>query len=464
MVDTILVIHHDLEVARRYARWLTEAGWNISLASRCEHWQPSEDNPPPSLVIAEVRGAEGELDSLVATVRKHAPRCRAIALVSSDTPSAGKAAEGSVELLVEPLDEEELLIAAGRVLGGIQDDANGESVSPMENWVSPSSRSLYEHARRIAEHDRSALLLGESGTGKEHLARWIHHHSRRCHGPFYRIDCAALTRDDAESELFGQEAGVLTGARRRKHGRFELAAWGTVLLDEVGDLDPTLQAKLLAFLDSSNLARMGGERGVSISARVIATTQRDLLVEVDRGAFRRDLYYRLAAVPLRIPPLRERMEDLPQLVDELVVGLRRELGLAVLPTIDGAALLALRRYFWPGNVRELRNVLERALVHSRDGVVRREHIELSGGRDEFEIVIRFPAQGLNLHELTRDVARRVVAEALRRASSKQEAARLLGISRHALAHQIRVLGLEDTRPSGEFAIGEASVDPEESLG
>ncbi|MGC4066303.1 MAG: sigma 54-interacting transcriptional regulator [Polyangiaceae bacterium] len=464
MVDTILVIHHDLEVAQRYARWLAEAGWNVSIVPRRDQWQPSDENPLPSLVIGAARGAQGDFDSLVATIRAHAPRCRLIGLTAKGASAAGTQTEGLDEVLVEPLEEEDLLVAAGRTLGGIRVDLEMESVSNLETWASPSSRSLYEHARRIAEHDRSALLLGESGTGKEHVARWIHHHSQRCHGPFYRIDCAALSREHAEFELFGQDTGALTGSRRRKRGRFELAAWGTILLDEVGELDPALQAKLLAFLDSRNQARVGGERGVSISARIIASTQRDLLVDVERGAFRRDLYYRLAAVPLRIPPLRERLEDVPQLVDELLVGLRRELGLASRPTIEGTALLALRRYFWPGNVRELRNVLERALVHSRDGVVRREHIEVSAAREEFEIVIRFPSQGLNLHELTRDVARRVVAEALRRASSKQEAARLLGISRHALAHQLRVLGLEDSRPSGEFAIGETAADPEENLG
>jgi DNA-binding NtrC family response regulator len=467
MVDTIHVIHRDLEAARRYARWLAEAGWNTSIASERLHWPSSENQPLPSLVIGEAGVTKGDIESLVATARAHSPRCRVIALVSIGVPLAAltlSAGEATDEILSDPAEEEDLLVAAGRVLGSTQDVAQGETVPPVGCWLSPAARSAYEQARRISEHDRNVLLSGEIGTGKEHFARFIHQHSRRAHGPFFRINCAALSHEHAEVELFGNEAGAYPGARGRKRGRFELATWGTIMLDEVGELSPPLQVKLLAFLDARNHGRVVGERNVSVSARVIAATHRDLLADAERGGFRRDLYYRLATTPLRIPPLRERAEDIPQLACDLLATIRRELGFTTTVAIDAGAQAVLRRHTWPGNVRELRSVLERALLQTRGAIIQREHLEISAGRDAFEIVIRFPASGLNLHELTRDVARRVVAEALRRASSKQEAARLLGISRHALAHQIRVLGLEDSRPSGEFAIGATSFDPEEGLG
>jgi transcriptional regulator with PAS, ATPase and Fis domain len=323
---------------------------------------------------------------------------------------------------------------------------------------------LFEQAARLAEHDGTVLLLGESGTGKDHLARWIHQRSARRHGPFFTINCAALSRELAESELFGHEPGAFTGTKGRKRGLLELADQGTLLLDEIGELEPTLQAKLLTFLDSRTFVRVGGERTVSVSARLLAATNRDLLLEVERGAFRRDLYYRLAVVPLRIPPLRERIEDLSQLADELLRALQRDLSLKQPARIEETALTVLQRYHWPGNIREMRNVLERALIMSTDGVVRQENLALLTAPEEWEIVIRFPKHGLSLHDVTRDVARRVVVEALRRSTSKQDAAKLLGISRHALAHQIRVLGIDDPRPSGEFPIPQLGVNSQSRLG
>jgi DNA-binding NtrC family response regulator len=417
-------------------------------------------------VIGEVRATEGDLALLVAAMREQLPKCRVIALVPPEAVSLVNArAEGLDDLLAEPIDQGELLAAVGRALGACQAcEAIPALGLDSRTWQSPSSRALFEQAARLAEHDGTVLLLGESGTGKDHLARWIHQHSSRRHGPFFTINCAALSRELAESELFGHESGAFTGTKGRKRGLLELADRGTLLLDEVGELEAALQAKLLTFLDSRTFVRVGGERTVSVSARLLAATNRDLLVEVERGTFRRDLYYRLAVVPLRIPPLRERIDDLPQLVDSLLDSLRHDLSLTEPPTIEEEALTALRRYHWPGNIRELRNVLERALIMSSDGVARRSNLDLVGANENWELVIRFPEHGLSLHEVTRNVARRVVAEALRRATSKQEAARLLGISRHALAHQIRVLGLDDPRPSGEFSLPSASVNSQSRAG
>jgi DNA-binding NtrC family response regulator len=412
------------------------------------------------LVIAETRAAEGDLSLLVAAMKELSPGCQVIALAPAEVAKTiVTQAEGIAELLVEPIERSELFAAISRVLRETQSDSGSSTTLPVtQNWAAPATRELYVQAAHLAEHDGTVLLLGESGTGKDYLARWIHQHSARRHGPFFTINCAALSRELAESELFGHESGAFTGTKGRKRGLLELADQGTLLLDEIGELEPALQAKLLTFLDSRTFVRVGGERTVSVSARLLAATNRDLLGEVERGTFRRDLYYRLAVVPLRLPPLRERLLDLPQLVDDMLAALRHDLSLNATPSFEPSVVTVLQRYNWPGNIRELRNVLERALVMSVDGVIRSDKVALLEAREDFEIVIRFPAHGVSLHDVTRDVARRVIVEALHRASSKQEAARLLGISRHALAHQIRMLGLDDPRTSGEYSVPETNFN------
>ena len=307
---------------------------------------------------------------------------------------------------------------------------------------SPAMQAVMQQAQRAAAQSGIVLLLGESGTGKDHLARWIHTHSPRAEGPFFGINCAALPRELAESELFGHEPGAFTGSRGRKRGLLELAEKGTLLLDEVGELDAPLQSKLLTFLDTRHFMRIGGERRIRVEARLIAATNRDLESEVERGAFRRDLFYRLNVFPIHLPPLRDRVEDLPALAEEMLVRLTNELGLPCVPELRPDVMHVLSAYCWPGNVRELRNVLERGVTLSHDGVIHREHVTVSARSEPWRVVVGFP-DNETLHDVTKRVAREIVLEALRRGKNKQQAAQLLGISRHALAHQLRSLGLED---------------------
>jgi DNA-binding NtrC family response regulator len=451
MGDTILIIHRDLEIARSIAIWLSNAGWETLITPCRESWTSSEPSILPSIVIAESRPIQGDTALLVATMREQSPKCRVIALVSPEH-RRGMATEldGLHACLTEPVEQMDLLATVSQALQkGDNWEPNLSSPQETKYLRSPASRGLYERAARLAARDGTVLLLGESGTGKDHLARWIHKNSPRRHGPFFTINCAALSRELAESELFGHEPGAFTGTKGRKRGLLELANQGTLLLNEVGELEPALQAKLLTFLDSRTFVRVGGEKTISVSARLLAATNRDLLVEVEQGTFRRDLYYRLAVVPLYVPPLRERIEDLPLLVEELLASLHRDLDLPRTPSLDNGLMAVLQAYHWPGNIRELRNVIERALVLSVDSVARQEHLELERGAHEWKLFVRFPPQGVNLHELTRDVAKRLVTEALRRATNKQEAARLLGISRHSLAHQLRTLGIDSGKRSLE---------------
>jgi len=444
MNETILVIHRDLDLARQLASWMGAAGWETLVATCRESWVSSGPSVQPSIVIAESIPIEGDAALLVAMMREQAPNCRVIAVIASDAQrQVAPEVDGLDACLVEPIEQLDLLAAVSLVFekGARQRPTLAPRLT-INRSVSSASRALYKRAARLAAHDGTVLLLGESGTGKDHLARWIHQHSPRRHGPFFTINCAALSRELAESELFGHEPGAFTGTKGRKRGLLELANQGTLLLDEVGELEPTIQAKLLTFLDSRSFVRVGGEKTISVSARLLAATNRDLLVEVESGRFRRDLYYRLAVDPLQVPPLRERMEDLPVLVDELLQSLRRDVMLPQAPRLGAGVMAALESYHWPGNIRELRNVLERALVLSHDGIARQSDLELQRTDEQWQILIRFPTHGVSLHDLTRNVARRVVAEALHRAKSKQAAAKLLGISRHALAHQLRTLTIE----------------------
>ncbi len=310
---------------------------------------------------------------------------------------------------------------------------------------SPAMREAMEAARDVAPTPTTVLLLGESGTGKEVVARFLHAESGRP-GPWVAVNCAALPAELLESELFGHEKGSFTGASERRSGRFEQAQRGTLLLDEVSELPFPLQAKLLRVLQEREVDRVGGQRPVPVDVRVIATSNRDLGEMVRLGLFRSDLYYRLNVFPIVLPPLRDRLEDLPPLAAALVADASRDLGRAP-PLLDEAALAALSLHPFRGNVRELRNMLERALVRCRGPVLGPAHLSLA---------VVPPAAGLPLSpalflgagrasalqgDLPLDLGeleRLAIAEALRRVrGNRTHAARLLGIGLRTLRNKLR---------------------------
>jgi DNA-binding NtrC family response regulator len=310
------------------------------------------------------------------------------------------------------------------------------------NYPSEAMRSTLTKARFAAATDSVILLLGESGSGKDFLARYIHSHSKRDKGPFFSINCAALAHELAESELFGHEPGAFTGARGRKRGLLELAEGGTLLLNEIGELTLLLQSKLLTFLDSRTFTRVGGERMVSVNARLIAATHRDLKTEVAEGRFLNALFYRLDVFSIRVPPLRDRVEDIPVLVNELLDKLSTELDLPEVFIPDPKAVKALSTYHWPGNVRELRNVLERALIlPDRDRFdipVPQEDLTL----EDWSWHLRFPSSA-NLYEIRDQVTQSLCEEALRRAQgNKKLAAGMLGISRFTFYRYMKYYDIE----------------------
>jgi DNA-binding NtrC family response regulator len=308
----------------------------------------------------------------------------------------------------------------------------------LENLVgqSPLMRGVREMIMRIGGSDTTTVLIeGENGTGKELAARAIHLGSARANQPFMAINCSAIPENLIESELFGHERGAFTDAKATKKGLFELADGGTVLLDEIGDMKPALQAKLLRVLESREFSRVGGTQTISVDVRLIAATNKDLEAAVIHGEFRQDLYYRLKVISLRMPALREQPDDIPLLAEHFLTQFAGEFN-KPLKKLSPEAAKTLQQYQWPGNVRELRNVIERLVILEQAEVVLPDHLPAEmrlGTRPNSRSIVQLPADGVALT----DVERELVRQAMERAGGNQsQAAELLGIERDALRRRL----------------------------
>jgi PAS domain S-box-containing protein len=341
---------------------------------------------------------------------------------------------------------------SGDVIGicGISRDVTERTSGNLEaetdpgEYPSAAMQATLAAAKLAARGDSTILLTGESGSGKDHLAKRIHELSSRSSGPYQAVNCAAIPQELAESELFGYEAGGFTGATRRKRGLLELAEGGTLLLNEIGELPPQLQAKLLSFLDTKTITRVGGEKHFKVNARLIAATNRDLETAVVEGGFRQDLYYRLNVFSIKIPPLRERIQDIPILSSQIVAHLGAQMLVSGLPSIHPDLIALFSEYTWPGNVRELRNVIERAMILSQGGPLLPDHCNVVPGKKERLPVHPHLLGATSLDEMLSDFERTLVQQALEESAGMiAPAARLLGITRYALARHMKKLGLSE---------------------
>jgi len=298
---------------------------------------------------------------------------------------------------------------------------------------------VYNLVDMVADSAVTVLLTGESGTGKEVVARAIHHKSTRANGPFVTLNCGALPENLFESELFGYEKGAFTGAMTTKAGRFELADGGTLLLDEVGELSLKSQVDFLRVLETKEFRRLGGTKLITVDARIIAATNRNLEEAVKQGDFREDLYYRLNVVPIHLPPLRERGDDIPLLAEsflsEFTTQHRREPK-----DISRDAMRLLRLYAWPGNIRQLRNLMERLVITVRDSGIQPEHLpeEIQASKEDARTMV--VALGSSLKDIERESIRRTLAEVT---NHREKAAKLLGISLRALQYKIKEYGIRE---------------------
>ncbi len=354
---------------------------------------------------------------------------------------------GAYDYLPKPLRFDELLIQIDRALTARRRAKQLESYRLEETddvsliGASPAMQKVYKLIGQVAPTDSTVLIRGESGTGKELVAREIHRHSKRAEGRFIAVNCAAIPTALIEAELFGHEKGAFTGAAQRRIGRFEAAHAGSLFLDEIGDLAPETQVKLLRTLQERSIERLGDDRQIPLDVRVMAATHVDLEEAVRAGRFREDLYYRLNVFTVDLPPLSERRDDIPDLAEALLRRIAERLDLPPAP-LTQEALEALGRRSWPGNVRELEHTLERALVLSRGGPISAEHAAKPTARAEAD-----PFSDLSLdegfHAWVERLERRLIERALEESDgNRSQAARRLGISRRLLYDKLKQLQIE----------------------
>ncbi len=381
-VPTILIADDDRSIRTVLTQALGRAGYQVrSTQTAATLWRWVEEGEGDLVITDVVMPDENGLD-LVPRIRRLRPDLRVIVMSAQSTLlTAVKAAQrGAFEYLPKPFDLKELLATVGRALAAPSPLAErppaiggeGEERLPLIGR-SPAMQEIYRTIARLTTTDLTTMIIGESGTGKELVARALHDYGRRRGGPFVAINMAAIPRELIESELFGHERGAFTGATSRSPGRFEQAAGGTLFLDEIGDMPPEAQTRLLRVLQEGEFTSVGGRQAIRANVRIIAATHRDLRQAIRQGLFREDLFYRLNVVPIRLPPLRERAEDIPELARHFL-DRASEQGMAA-KSLDEEAQRALMAYRWPGNVRELENLMRRLAALYPQEVSGREVIE-----------------------------------------------------------------------------------------
>ena len=474
---TILVADDDAAIRTVLNQALGRAGYQVRVtgqASTLWRWISEGEG---DLVVTDVVMPDENAFDLLPRIKKMRPDLPIIVMSAQNTfMTAIRASErGAYEYLPKPFDLKELLSIISRALARPRDVMRPVNEQSAEEIPlvgrSPAMQDLYRSLARLMTTELTVMVTGESGTGKELVARALHDYGKRRNGPFVAVNMAAIPRDLIESELFGHEKGSFTGAVSRATGRFEQAEGGTLFLDEIGDMPMEAQTRLLRVLQEGEYTSIGGRTSIKTDVRIVAATNKDLRQSIQQGLFREDLFFRLNVVPLRIPPLRERIEDVPDLVRHFFLLAEKE-GLPR-KQIDGPALERLKRHRWPGNVRELENLIRRlAALAPQDTIteplVEAELVELSLGTapQEGQIVhaatlmesverhletyfSRFkgdlPPPGL-YHRILREVEEPLVNAALAATRGNQiKAAELLGVNRNTLRKKIRDLDLRIIR-------------------
>jgi len=453
----ILVVDDESKMLRVLELQLQTAGFAMTKAESAEIGlkllENSEaDGEPFALVLTDLRlpGMDG-LEFLKKVRSRDAPPPVIVMTAFGTVETAVEAMKlGASDYLLKPFSLEDMMITIEKVLElhALRRE-NRELKSELTRRYefgaiigrSEKMAEIFETAERVAATRATVLLGGESGVGKGMLARAIHLSSPRKDAPFVKITCSAIPENLMESELFGYEKGAFTGAIRSHAGKFEQADGGTVFLDEIGDVPPPVQVKLLRVLQEREFERLGGDKTIQVDVRIIAATNQDLLAALEQGAFREDLYYRLNVVPVNLPPLRERREDIPALVQHFLERFAADTGDRV-RGISPEALDKLRAYHWPGNVRELENIIQRSMVLAQGEIIEADDIQLDkvGRPASSNGDAAFLPEGMTLDEYEQEIIR----EAMRRAdNNKSQAARLLGLTRNALRYRLSQMGMDE---------------------
>jgi len=430
----LLVVDDDIQMLSALEAALRRKGHTVETASNGIDAASKLEKETVQAVITDLRMPGMNGLELLQHIRRTKPAMPVIVLSAYGTvPMAVEAIKaGATDFLMKPFSHEALDEALNKLAagGGVRADLQSAEIISQN----PLMLSLLDQAAQAAKTQATILVQAESGTGKELLARWIHKNSLNHSGPFVAVNCAALPENLLESELFGYEKGAFTGANGFKPGKFELAQNGTILLDEIGEMAPLLQAKLLRVLQEQEVDRVGGKRPIPIKVRVIATTNKDLRKLIARGQFREDLFFRLNVVPLRIPPLRDRKDDIAVLTQYFM----KKYGGVTDGQVDDQTLELLDRYGWPGNVRELENIIHRAFAL-------RGRLKITPA-DLFDQSVDTPeSTSLQAGHSVSEMERKLIMTTLEQTNgNRTHAAKLLGISLRTLRNKLREYRVEET--------------------
>lgn len=448
---TVLVAEDEKQARLSLAALLEDEGYRVIQASDGHEASRLFSQCAPEAALLDIRMPGKDGLALLRELRAspHPPAVLIMTAYGNSTVAIEAMTLGAFDYIAKPVNFSELLIQLERAIGNrrrireLEIYRAEEPPEPEPEIIGsgPAMQRVYKQIGQVAPSDSTVLLRGESGTGKELAARAIHRHSPRAARRLVKVNCAAIPEALLEAELFGHERGAFTGAAQRRIGKFEFADGGTIFLDEIGEISPAIQAKLLRFLQERTIERLGSNASIKLDVRVISATNRDLEAAVRESTFREDLYYRLNVVSIALPSLRERREDIEELAQSLLRRCAARLKL-VPPALSPQAAQLLTSRNWPGNVRELEHCLERALIVSRGGVILRDHIEQpvpASTPGAFDSVVLEDGFHANVALLERWMIRRALE---RSTGNRTKAAELLRINRRLLYDKLREFGLD----------------------
>jgi DNA-binding NtrC family response regulator len=468
-IEKVIVLEDDLIVRNNLEQCLRRRRYDVASVSTIAAAQELLGKDNFDLVFLDMRLPDGDGTDLLKIIQQRPQK--PLVVVTTGFGSIESAVEcmknGAFDYVIKPFSNEQIeftlrkaeeftqLLRVNRFLSQ-QDTENGAN-ELLGN--SPAMDNVRQLIRKVARTHATVLIHGESGTGKELVARALYLDSPRASAPFIRVNCAAVPENLIESEFFGHEKGSFTGALTKREGRFELAHGGTILLDEISEISPNVQAKLLRVLQERELERVGGNRTIKVDVRVIATTNRDLESSVEKKEFRQDLYFRLNVVPIHVPPLRERLEDVPFLSDEFMRRFGRKHGVHVKGFSDEAMRL-LKNHNWPGNVRELQNVIERAVILcGENGILEPEHLGLTSSPQPISSTpaaseSASPAAAGSLPPLAEMEKRHILAALEHCKGNRTHAAKLLDVSIRTLRNKLHEYNGTSPKAEEETAVEE----------
>ena len=452
MARTILVVDDEKSIQQSLEGILTDEGFDVHSESSGARALERIDEVMPDLILLDIwmPGMDG-IETLI-KMKETYPNLKVIMMSGHGTiETAVKATKlGAYDFIEKPLSLEKVLLSINNALHNYQLEEEISFLKERDKGryrITGDSRAINEMKEQIkivAPTNAWVLIVGENGTGKELVAHTIHSMSKRGNKPMVEVNCAAIPEELIESELFGHEKGAFTGATVMKKGKFDLAHEGSLFLDEIGDMSLKAQSKTLRILQEQKFSRVGGSRTIHVDVRVIAATNKDLEKEIEKGRFRDDLYYRLNVVPIRVPPLRERIEDIPALVKDFMTSIYMEANLEA-KEFSNEAIEVLKKYHWPGNVRELKNLVERLIIMSPNDVIRAIDIpqpfnQEPGAAEKQELFITEDS----FRDARAQFEKAFIAKKLREFKGNiSQTAEAIGLERSNLHKKIKMYGLED---------------------